>query len=265
MPLAQLAPHVDDLNAGHRLRGRGPIPSASPGGHPRRKKQRSDLAPQRLMASLQRGGGAAQYHRRAGQFPQLEGDVPGVVTGSGVVLFVGPLMLLVEHDEPQVRLRGEHCSAGANYHAVAALPHPVPLVEALASRQAAVDDGHTPGEPGREALDCLVGQRDLRDQHYGPLADLQAVAHGVQVDLSLPAARHTLQQEPPASTSGARRGPPDLRGRLFLSHGHRDRRGRGQVQPAERVTLHPDVVGLDYTLLHERLHSAGAVPPIGLA
>ena len=117
-----------------------------------------------------------------------------VVPGAGVVVLVGPLVLLVDHDQAEVGLRGKYGAAGADDEAVLALPHLPPLVEPLAVRQSAVEHRDLAGKPGGEPLDRLPGERDLGDEHDGPSPERHAPPDGVQVDLRLAAAGDALQQ-----------------------------------------------------------------------
>ena len=106
-----------------------------------------------------------------------------------VVLLVGPLVLLVDDDQPEVRLRREDGAAAADDHGVAAVADAVPLVEQLALREAAVQHRDLPGEALGEAAHRLRRQRDLRHEDDAALAQRHGVLERPQVDLRLAACR----------------------------------------------------------------------------
>ena len=227
----ELLLHVHQRDAGERrLLG---VRRTGPGANPVGQQPQADLAAQAHVVGANVRGRAAHHQRRAAQLAQLQGHVAGVVAGADVGLLVVPVVLLVDHHEPQVRLGGEQRAARADHHVVFAAPDAPPLVEALAGSEAAVEHSDAPREPGREALDGLVGEGDLRHERDGPLAEAAALLHRVEVDLGLAAAGHALEQEGPRIEHGAGPGRRGLVGEgganllrdpfLFrCKHGRRD-------------------------------------------
>ena len=99
---------------------------------------------------------------------QPHGDLARVVA-RGAVLLVGGVVLLIEHDQAGIRQRAEDGGACPDHRVDGAGAGALPLVQALALGEAAVQQGHAAGEAGREAVHRLRCERDLRHQH-NPLA-----------------------------------------------------------------------------------------------
>ena len=151
-----------------------------------------------LKSRLHVRSGAAHDDRGTGQLGKLEGHRPRVVAGRCVLLLVGPLMLFVEDDEPEVRLWREDRAPRPDDDAGLAAVDSPPLGPLLGRRQSAVQRGDPAREPGLEALERLRRERELRDQDDGPLALVENVGDGLEIDLGLPAPRDSTQQERPA-------------------------------------------------------------------
>ena len=198
-------------------------------------------------------GGAAQQDDGAGEPGQRGGDVPRMVPGAGVVVLVGPLVLLVHDDQAEVGLRREYGAPGADDEPVLALPHLPPLVEPLAGRQSAVEDGHLAGEPGGEALDRLPGERDLGHEHDGAPPQRQAALDGVQVDLRLAAARDALQQERPRRDGAVFQRASDGERGVSLELCEHDGPGRQEDVAGQGVAVDRPRLTLYPALLQERL------------
>ena len=79
-------------------------------------------------------------------------------------------MLFVDHDEAQVRQRGEDRGTGADHYPRLSERHRHPCVETLSSRKMAVPDddfGTEVGEAGAEAADGLGREGDFRHEEDG--------------------------------------------------------------------------------------------------
>ena len=113
---------------------------------------------------------------------------------SGGVLLVGVVVLLVQHDQPNVGQRRKQGAARADDHVHQPQPGPAPSVVALALAQLAVPHRHPAREARRKAPHGLRGQRDLRHQHQRPLALRQRGRQGPQVNLGLARAGDAVQQ-----------------------------------------------------------------------
>ena len=101
---------------------------------------------------------------RAGAAGALGGDEPGVVARVALVL-VGRVVLLVDHDQPEVGDRREHGRARADGDPRLAGAQPPPLVVALALAERRVQQRHRVAEARLEARDGLRRERDLRHEH----------------------------------------------------------------------------------------------------
>ncbi len=76
-------------------------------------------------------------------------------------------MLLVDHDHAQVLERREQGRARAHRDGGRAAAQALPLLEALAGPQAAVQHGQLVAEARAQPRHDLVGERDLGNQHQG--------------------------------------------------------------------------------------------------
>ncbi len=122
------------------------------------------------------------------------GDRAGVVARVALVL-VGPFVLLVDHDQPDLPQRREHRRASADADARLAAPQPQPLVVALAAPEARVQDRDDVPEPRFEPSQRLRRERDLRYEHDRAAPRGQRLLDGRQVDLGLARTGHALKQE----------------------------------------------------------------------
>ena len=103
-------------------------------------------------------------------------------------------MLLVDDDEPQILHRREHRAAGADDDGRIAQADAPPLVEPFSVGQTAVEHRHLLAEIGCQQAQKLWRQGDLRHQHDGALALLEAGFDAPEVHLRLAAARDSVQQ-----------------------------------------------------------------------
>ena len=104
-------------------------------------------------------------------------------------------MLLVDNDESEILQRGEHGRAGADDDGTPSFPCRAPRVVALAYRHPAVHHGHPLLEMMPEPADDLRGEGDLRHEDDGVLSARERVADRLDVDLRLPAAGDTVEEE----------------------------------------------------------------------
>ena len=153
---------------------------------------------------LERGRGAAEHERAAAVASHAGGDLAGVVARRRVLL-VGRLVLLVDDDEAGVGERREERRPGADDHVRLAPADEVPLVEALARREARVEDGDVVAEAAAEAADRLGRERDLGNEHEGAAALFQRMFDGVEVDLRLARARDAVDEHDVADAALASR------------------------------------------------------------
>ena len=229
-----------------------------------RQQPEVDLAAPSHVVGAHVRGCAAHHERRAAQLGQLQGHVAGVVAGAAAGFFVVPVVLLVDHNKPEVRLGREERAARADHDVVVAAPDAVPLVEALARGEAAVEHRDAPREPGREAFDGLVGEGDLRHQRDGPPAEAAALVHGIEVDLGLAAAGHALEEEGPGRRGLVGEGGANLLRDLLLA-GREHRRHDGlEASAGKRVALERRILLFHPARLDEPVDGVVAVPCVGL-
>ena len=180
-----LAPHVDDAEGRHRA-----VVDAL--GH-RVEHVAAGLG---VLPRLQRRRRRTQHARRAEERSAHDRDVAAVVH-RGLALLEGRLVLLVDHDEPEVRQGREDRGARAHDHAGLAEGHRHPRVEPLAGGKVAVPDhdlGAEVGEAGAQAADRLRGQGDFRDKEDRGAAFGHDLADQSDVDLGLPRAGDAMEQ-----------------------------------------------------------------------
>ena len=106
-------------------------------------------------------------------------------------------MLLVHHQQAQVRHRGKHRRAHAHREAHPAAAQRLPVAASLALLEAAVQHRHLRPEAAAKAAHQLRGEGNFRHQHQRPLPGGEGVLCGTQVHLRLPASRHPLKQKGP--------------------------------------------------------------------
>ena len=179
-----------------------------------------------------------------------------MVAGHGLGL-VAAVLLLVQDQKTQVRQGRENGAPGPQDHPRPPLPQAFPLVVALTEPKGAVKHHHFTAEVSGEAPHHAGGQDDLRHQHHGAPAPVQAGLDQLEIDLRLAAAGDALQQGGgglPGVQVGQQVviGPP-----LLLVQG--DGRRRGQV----RGLRHPEDLLLrqaDEARLGQGLHRPGGRP-----
>ena len=176
------------------------------------------IAPgRRVLPGLQRRRGGTQHAGRAEDRGAHHRDVASVVHRR-LALLERRLVLLVDHDEAQVRERGEDRGAGADHHPRLPERHRHPGVETLARGKVAVPDDHLGaevGEPGTKPADRLRRERDFGDEEDGGAAFGHDLADQRHVDLGLAGAGDPVQQVRPEGlrVEGLRHG--FHRGHLF--------------------------------------------------
>ena len=174
--MQHLAAHVDDTEGWHRavidaLRHRVEHVTSGRGVLPRlqRRRRRTQHASGAEDGSAHDRHIAAVVHRR-------------------LALLKGRLVLLVDHDEPEVGERREDGGARTDNHAGLAEGHRHPCIKSLAGGQVAMpnhDLGAEVGEAGTESPDRLRSQRDFGDQEDSGAAFGDDLTNQGHVDLGL--------------------------------------------------------------------------------
>ena len=143
---------------------------------------------------------------------------PGVVARVALLL-VGAVVLLVDHDQPDVAEGSEHRGARTNADLGGTRPQPRPLVESLARRELGMQDRHGVAEALYEARGCLGRERDLGNQHDRRPAALECRLNRPQINLGLARPGDPMQQQ------AAVRGPRLHRGHDLAESGLLGRSG----------------------------------------
>ena len=140
-------------------------------------------------------GGSEQELGPAGFSPQRR-HIPGVVAGHRAVLLVGAIVLLVQHDQPQVVEGQKHRGAGTHHQQrLALLQAASPGFDALAVAAAGVVLHHPIAKATDAAIQQLRNQADFGGQHHHGLPCLQVLGGGLQVHLGFAGSGHAPQQQ----------------------------------------------------------------------
>ena len=132
----------------------------------------------------------------AGSSPRgLAGGQAARVVAESLLVLVGGVVLLVDHDHAELLERGEERGARAHRDRRVAAAQALPLGEALGGPESAVQHRQSVAEARAQAAEDLVGQGDLGNQHQGLPPDAKGVGHRAQVDLGLAASGHAVEQE----------------------------------------------------------------------
>ncbi len=106
------------------------------------------------------------------------------------------LVLLVNHDQAQVQGRSKHRTASTHDHIDFAPSNSLPVIMPLSITQMTVQHGHAV-KTAAETTDCLRRQADFGDQHDRLATIRNHLADRLDVNLRLPAPRHSVQQQSP--------------------------------------------------------------------
>ena len=223
------------------------------GARPSGQADQPDLPGTGCPGSLERRRRGAQHHRRALHLRPLEGHLPGMIPGrllAAVTLF----MLLVDHDDPEIRKRRKQRRPRADHHIQVALGRPVKLILALPGAHFRMDDGDPAAEAVIEPHHGLVGQRDLRDQDDRLPSSPDRLRDQLDIDLRLAAAGHPLYQ---VSSTGSFLPVGDdalHRPALFLVQFHLR---MGKCLRQLRIPVDPGPLHPDESLFHQGLDDGG--------
>ena len=165
-------------------------------------------------------------------------------------------MLLIDHDDTQVRHRREDRRACADHDPPLAAGDRAPRVGPLALRQGAVQHrdrvAEHPAHPGHG----LGRERDLRDQHDRPATTRHLDPHGIQIHQRLSAARHAEEER-----GASRREAFDRPDGCALGFGRLRRGLSGHI--AERIAQRGPLLDARYAALHQTPHHRGGQPEPG--
>jgi hypothetical protein len=93
-----------------------------------------------------------------------------MIAGRLILLLIGPFVLLIDDDKPQIGLGSKDSPPRPDDHIEGTLPYQMPLVELLAQGELAMKDGHPVGKTGGETINGLGSKGDLGHEHYASLA-----------------------------------------------------------------------------------------------
>ena len=140
------------------------------------------------MIDLDGRCGAAQQHFGSVHAGQHHGGVAPVVAGSGVLLLIAGVVLLVHDDQPQLGIGQKHRGAHAQHHTrLVGVEQLFPHVHALVVAEFAVIDEQAVAKDGLEAPRELRGERDFGHEieHLPP--QLERMGYHVHIDRSFAA------------------------------------------------------------------------------
>ena len=152
------------------------------------------LSAQRQRQRLQRRRGAAENEGGTGLLGIVHSDAAGVVVGR-VTLFVGRVMLFVQHDQAQLGNRRKQARTGPHDHRQLTRTNAPPCVGPFTRFELAMNERDLAGKALQKAARRLRGQTDLRHQHNRAAALRQHRVHRPHINLGLAAAGHAAQEE----------------------------------------------------------------------
>ena len=185
------------------------------------------------FVAFQRRGGRAEQHRCFVGGGAVSCHVPRVVFGVHI-RFIGMLMLLVQHDQPQILHRGKHCRAGTHDHARFSGENAVIGVHPFPGGERRVHHRHLTPIAGGKNGEGLGRERDFRQQHDGAFAKRQHFVDQFEHHAGFAAAGHAVQQYRVRLPVRGKAGKRFKRRRLLPVQGKVRRRAAcGQLHPAE--------------------------------
>ncbi len=125
--------------------------------------------------------------------PAHHRHVAGVITHA-VLLLVGRIVLLIDHDQAEIGVRQKQSRARADNDADFTIGDGAPGARPLARRQFGMPRGGPRTETGREAVEKLRGKRNLRHQDQALPAAADGVRHRLEIDLGLAGAGDAIEQ-----------------------------------------------------------------------
>ena len=181
--------------------------------------------------------------RRTRHLPRVVARVP--------LLLVGRIVLLVDHDQPEIAHRREHGRPGADADHRLARAQPVPLVAALAGRQPGVKERHADRRTAAANLETVCGARAISGTStIVPRPRAERRLGSRQVHLRLPRSGHAVEQELGVLGSVDRAGDRAERRRL-----------RGVERRPARPGAHVDDRGTPRALRRPKLHHPTRLHP----
>ena len=103
-------------------------------------------------------------------------------------------MLLIDHDQSQVRKWREQCGPRSDHHIHFSCFHPLHLIIAFSLRHAGMKDRNPVSKSSIKPHDRLIGQRDLRNQHNSLFSLFQDPADHFHINFCLAASGDAIYQ-----------------------------------------------------------------------
>ena len=142
---------------------------------------------------LERRRGRGEHDRRLFE-PRAHDRHVARIVDDPVLLLIGAVVLLVDDDEAKVGERQEQSRTRADHYPRFTLRRRGPDALALALGEPRVPFGRPRAEPGREPVEELRGERNLRQEHE-PLAPLpERFGDGLEINLGLARSGHPFEQ-----------------------------------------------------------------------
>jgi hypothetical protein len=189
------------------------------------------LQPRQLQPGLGPRRRGAGYQGRAAFLGPGAGPPCGR-RSRGLLLLVGLVVLLVDHDQAEVAEAARRRGAGADADARLAALQPPPLVVALAEGQSGVKDRDAIAEPGPKAGHRLRREADLGTRTIAPRAPRQRGLDRGQIDLGLARPGDPVEGILRGGPGGVVEGGDDLHdGRALARRAAAARRSAGSPAP----------------------------------
>ena len=147
----------------------------------------------RIDLGLDRGRGGSKHDRNSGNVAAHHRHVAGMVVHA-VLLLVGRIVLLIDHDQAEIRVGQEQRRARADDHAHLPGRDRLPGAGAPARRKLRMPLGRPHAKARREPVQHLRGQRDLGHQHERLPAAPHGFGHRLEIDLRLAGAGDAIDQ-----------------------------------------------------------------------
>jgi hypothetical protein len=132
-----------------------------------------------------------------------------------LVLLVGLVVLLIDHDQSEIGIGQKQRGAGADHNRRLAGRDRGPVTLPRARRQFGVPFQRPHAKALREAVEELSGQRDLRHQDQRLLAAPDDLRDGLEIDLGLARTRDAIEQRDMETAVGRERAHGIDRGTLL--------------------------------------------------
>ena len=167
----------------------------------------------RIHLGLHRGRRRGEHDRYLGDMGTHHRHVAGVVAHA-VLLLVGRVVLLIDHDQAEIGERQKQRRARADDHARFAGRHRAPSAGALPRGEFGMPFRRPHAEPCGEAVEELRRKRDLRHQNERLPAGPDHLRHRLEIDLGLARPGDAVEQRD--AVAAVPNGLPQRRGRRAL-------------------------------------------------